>query len=159
MTRVMGMETARIASLKDVRLLDLPLISGDRSWLVVLEDQGLGLDLRRFFAVGATEAVQRGNHAHKACTQVLFSLIGRITVTCDDSESRQDFILDGPRQALVIPPSIWASQHYAEGAILGVLCDRVYEAEDYLRDYQAFVSYRAGLTLQKEAPIPHRSRQ
>ena len=43
--------------------------------------------------------------------------------------------------ALLIPPGIWAQQTYTvENSILTVLCDRIYEAEDYIREYNIFIN-------------------
>jgi len=40
---------------------------------------------------------------------------------------------------LLIPPGIWAREDYlTDGAVLMVLCDRIYEEGDYIRDYDEF---------------------
>jgi hypothetical protein len=51
--------------------------------------------------------------------------------------------LDTPQKALHIPPGLWAEQIYRDPAtLLLVLCDRLYEAEDYIRDMEAFIAWR-----------------
>ena len=49
-----------------------------------------------------------------------------------------------PDQGLFIPPTIWAAMNFIEqDTILMILCDRPYEKDDYIRDYDAFLSIRA----------------
>ena len=43
---------------------------------------------------------------------------------------------------LLVPPGIWASEKYVDNAaVLMVLCDRGYEADDYIRDYNDFKNF------------------
>jgi hypothetical protein len=42
-------------------------------------------------------------------------------------------------KGLLIPSSIWASQKYIhEGSVLMVLCDRIYDKNDYIFNYEEF---------------------
>ena len=99
-------------------------------------------DIRRVFAVTAGAGDTRGDHAHKQCTQLLVCLSGEINVSCDDGYTVTEFRLDNMDDGLLIPPGIWARQKYVdEGAMLMVLCDRGYEADDYIRDYNDFKTF------------------
>ncbi|EMY76157.1 WxcM-like domain protein [Leptospira weilii serovar Ranarum str. ICFT] len=43
---------------------------------------------------------------------------------------------------LLIPPGIWSTQQYLNiNSVLLVLCDRGYEAEDYIRNYDKFLEW------------------
>jgi len=43
------------------------------------------------------------------------------------------------------PAPIWASETYkVRDSILAVLCDQVYEEDDYLRNYEEFLAWRKG---------------
>ena len=60
-----------------------------------------------------------------------------------DRVETETYILNRPDVGLLIPPSIWAEQTYrAPGSVLTVLCDRPYEAYDYIKDYSDFKIYR-----------------
>ncbi len=48
-------------------------------------------------------------------------------------------MLDSPVRALIVPPLVWATQTFAEGAMLLVLCSDRYDAADYISDYAEFV--------------------
>ncbi len=99
-------------------------------------------EIRRVFTVTAGAGDTRGDHAHKQCTQLLVCLSGEINVSCDDGYTVSEYRLDNMGEGLLIPPGIWARQTYVnEGALLMVLCDRGYEADDYLRDYKDFKTF------------------
>ena len=120
-----------------------PDINGD---LVVVEGQThVPFPIARIFYVLAPEGASRGQHAHRACTQFLTCPRGEIDVICDDGSATARFTLDRPNLGLLVPPGIWSEQIYrTPGSALLVICDRPYEADDYIRDYSAFKAYRAG---------------
>jgi dTDP-4-dehydrorhamnose 3,5-epimerase-like enzyme len=67
---------------------------------------------------------------------------GAIEVLCDDSTNRKVFVLEKPNYGLLVPPGIWAEQKYIEhNTTVTVICDRPYEAEDYISDYQIFKEF------------------
>lgn len=99
-------------------------------------------DIRRVFTVSARGGDIRGDHAHKQCTQLLICVSGKIRVSCDDGSAVTEHLLDNMGAGLLVPPGIWAREEYmTDGAVLMVLCDRGYEAEDYLRDYNDFKTF------------------
>ena len=101
-------------------------------------------DIRRVFTVSASKDDVRGDHAHKKCTQLLVCISGQIRVSCDDGSVVTQYLLDNMSMGLLVPPGIWASEEYLENAtVLMVLCDRGYEADDYIRDYKKFKNFLA----------------
>lgn len=108
--------------------------------ICVLEcGQQVPFDIRRVFTVSARAGDIRGDHAHKKCTQLLVCVYGQIHVTCDDGSAITEYRLDNMSEGLLVPPGIWAIEKYmVDDAVLMVLCDRGYEAEDYIRDYTDF---------------------
>ncbi|HEX8089194.1 MAG TPA: WxcM-like domain-containing protein, partial [Blastocatellia bacterium] len=60
-----------------------------------------------------------------------------------DGKNRDELLLDGPGVGLHIPPMIWATQYkYSSDAVLLVLASDVYDADDYIRDYDKFMEAR-----------------
>jgi len=101
--------------------------------------QHVPFNIRRVFTVTACKDDVRGKHAHKQCTQLLICVSGRIRTGCDDGQTVTQFTLDDMSVGLLIPPGIWAEEEYlSDGAVLMVLCDRDYDADDYIRDYNEF---------------------
>ena len=104
--------------------------------------QQVPFDIRRVFTVSAKAGDIRGDHAHKQCTQLLICVSGKIRVRCDDGSAVTEHLLDNMSEGLLVPPGIWAKEKYVtDDAVLMVLCDRGYEAEDYLRDYNDFKTF------------------
>lgn len=104
--------------------------------------QQVPFDIRRVFTVSAMGGDIRGNHAHKQCSQLLICVSGQIRITCDDGLVVTHHLLDNMSAGLLVPPGIWVREEYmTDGAVLMVLCDRGYEAEDYLRDYNDFKTF------------------
>lgn len=104
--------------------------------------QQVPFDIRRIFTVSAMKGDIRGDHAHKQCSQLLVCLSGQICVVCDDGLVVTHHLLDSMNCGLLVPPGIWAREEYmTDGAVLMVLCDRNYEEDDYIRDYDYFRTF------------------
>jgi dTDP-4-dehydrorhamnose 3,5-epimerase-like enzyme len=101
-------------------------------------------EMRRiFFVTGVAAGQTRGRHAHRRCHQLLVCPAGAVSVRLTDGSASRTVELDTPQKALHIPPGLWAEQIYRDPAtLLLVLCDRVYEAEDYIRGMEAFIDWR-----------------
>jgi hypothetical protein len=133
-----------IASIAEVQLVELQHYFEANGDLIVMERvDKVPFEIERVFVVRAPDRAIRGKHAHKRCAQFLVCTNGCVEVICDDGLKTARFVLNRPELGLVLPPSIWSEQTY-QGAesVLTVLCDRPYEAADYIRDYQEFLSYR-----------------
>lgn len=99
-------------------------------------------DIRRVFTVSAGSGDVRGDHAHKKCTQLLVCVSGQIRVTCDDGSRVTQCLLDNMSIGLLVPAGIWAKEEFMEDdSVLMVLCDRDYEADDYIRDYNDYKTF------------------
>lgn len=138
-----------LCSISAVNLIKLPYYSDNNGDLVVMEGLAhVPFTIARAFVIRASAGATRGKHAHKACTQFLTCPIGSIEVRCDDGLEVATYILDRPDMGLLIPPGVWAQEIYqASDSILTVLCDRPYEAHDYIRDYGDFKAYRQANSL------------
>src|SRR4051812_20184385 len=133
----------RLSRVSDVREITLPgSVRADGELIVVQYGQELPFAALRLFTVRGIEGAVRGRHAHKQCAQFLICVHGIIDVECDDGVDKRRFALDRGTKGLLIPPSIWASETYrTDGAVLAVLCDRVYEENDYIRNYEEFLAW------------------
>jgi UDP-2-acetamido-3-amino-2,3-dideoxy-glucuronate N-acetyltransferase len=126
---------------KGVELVQLKTAVDMRGSLVAAQfGRELPFVPRRIFAVyNVAGSRVRGEHAHKKCSQVLVSLHGGCSVMVDDGKQRQEFRLERPDVALLIPPMVWGTQfRHTPDAVLLVLASDDYEADDYIRDYDVF---------------------
>jgi hypothetical protein len=127
-----------------VKIIKLPHYFEDNGDLVVMEGLiNVPFAIARVFVVRAPQHAVRGQHAHLACSQFLTCPRGIVKVLCDDGVQTATFVLDHPNIGLLVPPGIWSQQTYMTmESALTVLCDRRYEADDYIREYQDYLAYR-----------------
>ena len=66
-----------------------------------------------------------------------------VDAVCDDGSDRKTFSLDSGELAVLVPSGLWVDIDFKQDqSILIVLCDRIYEARDYIRNYAEFLSLR-----------------
>ena len=125
------------------RLLTVQTASDLRGSLAAFElGSGLPFVPQRFFSVfGVPSKEVRGEHAHRVCAQVLVCLKGSVHSIVDDGTSRREVRLDSPGVALFMPPMLWGTQYrYSVDAVLGVFASHAYDPDDYVRDYEQYLS-------------------
>lgn len=138
-------QTPRVLSVQGAALHRLPLIEDMRGALTFGEiDQHLPFKPQRFFVVFDVPSREvRGEHAHHALHEFLVCLRGSCSVALDDGNTREEVLLDSPTLGLHIPPKLWRVHYkYSPDAILLALCSDVYDASDYIRDYDQFLALK-----------------
>jgi acetyltransferase-like isoleucine patch superfamily enzyme/dTDP-4-dehydrorhamnose 3,5-epimerase-like enzyme len=134
-------------SVRDVYLHRLPSFIDMRGSLSVGEfEQHLPFVPRRYFVVFDVPSREtRGEHAHRHSHQFLVCVHGSVQVLADDGTHRAEFTLDSPGLAIHLPPMTWGTQYrYSPDAVLLVFSSEPYSADDYIRDYAAFIAAVAG---------------
>lgn len=96
---------------------------------------------KRYFIVsGVPSGEIRGEHAHKQCHQFLICAYGQCSVTVDDGTTRLEVVLNQPSTGIHVPPLIWGRQwQYSADAALLVFASELYDSNDYIREYGAFL--------------------
>jgi len=122
------------------KIIQFEVHSNSSGNLCVYEsDDGVPFDIKRIFTVMAKKNEIRGNHAHKICQQLLVCVSGEIEVICDDGLNQRIYRLSKMGKGLLIPAGMWATEKYInEGSVLMVLCDRIYDKNDYIFNYEEF---------------------
>jgi len=141
-----------VHNLDTVKIINLPHYFEENGDLVVMEGlNNVPFAIARVFVVRAPDGAIRGQHAHRECSQFLTCPRGVVEVMCDDGIQTATYRLDHPNIGLLVPPGIWSQQTYqTDNAALTVLCDRPYEADDYIRQYSAYLDFRQALSEDKE---------
>ena len=132
-----------LIDVKGVQLFDMPVVKNLRGNLVFAEFEKPipFIPKRYFFVFDVPSREVRGEHAHRECQQFLVCMKGSCSVVVDDGRKRAEILLDRPNIGLLIPPMVWATEYkYSEDALLMVIASDVYEAEDYIRDYDQYLS-------------------
>lgn len=131
---------------KDKRIYPIPSFSDVRGELSVLEfEKILPFPVKRmFYTYGVNSDNVRGEHAHKVCEQFLIAVAGSLHVIIDDGDKREEFVLDTPKEGLHLPSGCWGIQYkHSPDCVLLVLASHTYNAEDYIRNYDDFLKYKA----------------
>ena len=139
--------------MKSVKLIEFPFFEEDSGELSVFEKsiETIPFSIKRIFNVRSDKGSVRGKHAHRLCSQILICSTGSVEVLCDDSFIQKVFILDKPNFGLLVPPGVWAEEKYIEhNSTMTVICDRLYEVEDYISDYQHFKDFSSQLRNQEK---------
>jgi UDP-2-acetamido-3-amino-2,3-dideoxy-glucuronate N-acetyltransferase len=125
-----------------VKLHKLPVVDDLRGMLSFGEvENHLPFSPKRYFIVyGVPSQEVRGEHAHRELHQFLVCVQGSVSVVIDDGALRDEVLLNSPGLGLHIPPMVWGIQYkYSNDAVLMVLASDVYQATDYIRDYDEFL--------------------
>ncbi|MCH5214395.1 MAG: WxcM-like domain-containing protein [Muribaculaceae bacterium] len=133
-----------MSPLDKVRYLDFPKICDPRGNLTFIEGgRHVPFPIKRvFYIYDVPGGAWRGAHAHKQCTQVLIPVAGSFDARLSDGSETRQFHLAGSDTALMVPPGLWLSTHnYTTGSICLVLCDELYDEDDYIRDFDDYLEY------------------
>lgn len=131
------------SSIEGVKIIKLPVISDLRGDLSFAEiKQHLPFTPKRYFIVFNVQSREvRGEHAHKKLSQFLVCIVGQCSVMLDDGTHKEEYLLDSPGKGVLIPPMVWGVQYkYSDDAVLLVLASDIYDENDYIRDYDLFIS-------------------
>jgi hypothetical protein len=86
----------------------------------------------------------RGGHAHKNLEQLIVAATGSFDIILDDGKAKKTVTLNRPNFGLHIIPGMWRDiSNFSSGSICLVLASRLYEENDYIRNYQDFISFKA----------------
>ena len=118
-------------------------LGDERGNLVVIEG---GIDIpfelkRVFYIYGSDCDVVRGQHANRRTKFILINVSGKSKVRITDGKEEYIVVLDKPRMGVYLPPMIWKDMYdFSEDSILLVLCSEHYDADEYIRNYEEYIS-------------------
>lgn len=126
-------------------LVDLPKISDDRGVLSFAQENGsIPFSFKRiFYLYNMKNGTQRGGHAHISLQQFLICINGVFNIHLSDGISEKKIVLNEPHQGLYVPAGIWVDlKSIKNTSICVVLASDLYRESDYIRNYDAFLSYK-----------------
>ena len=145
MERERTVTAAGYASVDECALIPLRTVDDPRGSLTIVEaERDIPFAIERVYHLhGVPAGGTRGGHAHRRLEQVLVAVAGAFDVVLDDGAERRRVRLDNPRTGLHVTPGIWREmESFAEGTVCVVLASMPYEASDYVRDYEEFLTWR-----------------
>lgn len=118
--------------------------SDERGQLIALEEfVDIPFRIKRIYYLYDTKAgVIRGKHAHKSLQQILVCVHGSCKVNLDNGHEKTTVLLDKPYEGLYIANNVWREMFdFSADAVLLVLASELYDEDDYIRNYDAFIRY------------------
>lgn len=114
------------------RLLRLPSVKEARGALAVAEGENLPFPVARYFVVrDVPTGAARGQHLQLEGHELISCVTGACTVEFRWPDGEAIYRLDGPEQALHVPPGIWVEcRDFSVDAVLLVLCSNLYDPGD-----------------------------
>lgn len=127
-------------------IIEFPKI-GDSSlgYISVVENQkNIPFDIKRvFWAYYTPDNIARGRHAHHETEMILIAVSGKIIVTTEmPREKPEIFILENPNQGIYLPKLCWHTMQYSHNSVQLVLASSLYNEEDYIRNYNDFLTLK-----------------
>ena len=125
----------------DCTIIKIDKHQHDKGNISVIENGStVPFDVKRvYYLYDVPGGESRGGHAHKELRQLIVAASGSFNVTLDDGNVKRTFTLNRPYQGLLVVPGIWRElDNFSSGAVCLVLASMVYEADDYIRDYEQF---------------------
>ncbi|WP_410529800.1 sugar 3,4-ketoisomerase [Tamlana sp. I1] len=131
-------------TVSDCPIIEIPKIKDYRGNLAVIEKEVIPFTIARvYYLFDVPSGSARGGHAHKNLTQFLVALSGSFDVVLKDGKDQNRLTLNNPSKGLLIKPGIWRElENFSSGAVCLVLASNVYEEEDYIREFEAYQSYK-----------------
>jgi hypothetical protein len=133
------------SSIFDCVILALNKIHNRAGNITIVEGHNkVPFDVRRiYYLYDIPGGEDRGGHAHKELSQLIVAASGSFDIMLDDGIIKKIVTLNRPDYGLLVVPGIWRElMGFSSGAICLVLASHGYDAADYVREYQDFLSLK-----------------
>ena len=116
----------------------------ERGQLIALEEfRDIPFRIKRvYFMYDTQEGIIRGYHAHKTLEQILVCIHGTCKIRLDNGKESKVVPLEKPYEGLYVPPGMWREMFdFSPDAVLLVFASELYDADDYIRNYDEFKKF------------------
>jgi len=144
-------------TIKDCRIIELSKISDPRGNLTFIEGGvHIPFEIQRvYYLYDVPGGSERGGHAHKNLHQLVVAMSGSFDVVLDDGFEKKRFHLNRSYYGLYVNTLVWRElDNFSSGSVSMVLASNKYTEDDYIRDYDEFISYLSS----HEGKKPHGDR-
>ncbi len=126
-----------------VQKLQIPLKPDANGCLGIIEFESLNFAPKRIYWLSdIPRGSIRGRHAHKSLKQIFVLLRGSLSVEIYRGTDKKRYELTSPGEGLELQPGLWRNICDATpDALLLVLCDQSYSENDYIRNFDDYLSW------------------
>ncbi|CAM3771533.1 FdtA/QdtA family cupin domain-containing protein [Flavobacterium gelidilacus] len=127
----------------NIEIIDIPKVEDYRGNLAIIEKDVVPFEIKRvYYLYDVPSSAQRGGHAHIDQSEFLIALSGSFDVVLNDGKTKEKVTLNKPDKGLLIKTNVWRElDNFSSGAVCLVLNSDVFLEEDYIRNFDDFISY------------------
>jgi hypothetical protein len=127
----------------NIEIIDIPKVEDYRGNLAIIEKDVVPFEIKRvYYLYDVPSSAKRGGHAHKDQSEFLIALSGSFDVVLNDGKIVKKVTLNKPDKGLLIKTNVWRElDNFSSGAVCLVLNSDVFLEEDYIRNFDDFISY------------------
>ena len=132
-------------TVEDIKIIELPKFLDARGNLSFAENfKQIPFEIRRtYWIYDVPGGEDRGGHAFKENQEVVIALSGAFDVVVDDGINKKTFSLNRSYYGLYIPAGLWRMmENFSTNSFALEFGSLHYDAEDYVRDYDEFLSLK-----------------
>lgn len=137
----------KIRNMNKPELTSLPKIMDPRGNLSFFEfPRQLPFEIKRTYWIYDVPGGEvRGSHAFRKQQEFIVALSGSFDVVLNDGEKEERFSLNRSYYGLFIPKMYWRRlENFSTNSLALIVSDNVYDANDYVRDFEEFKSLKNG---------------
>lgn len=144
--------------------MELPDIIVEHSGIVILKEvvddndgilcigeieKEIPFPIKRFYFITNLQHTisERGKHAHRELSQVIFCVNGSFMLSLDDGTNKQSIRMGKGPVGIVLGPHLWHTMHdFSNDCAILVVASDLYRESDYIRNYDDFIAFLKKLT-------------
>ena len=131
-------------TIDDAKIIELPKFLDVRGNLSFAEQYThIPFEIRRvYWLYDVPGGIARGGHAEKNNEELIIALSGAFEIVIDDGTRSKTFVLNRSYFGLYIPKGLWREiKEFSTNALALEFGSIPYSEDDYIRDYDSFLSY------------------
>lgn len=145
-----------MATIQDSKILNLPKIGDARGNLSIIEQfKQIPFEIKRVYWIyDVPGGYDRGEHAYKENQEFIVALSGSFDVVLDDGAEKKTYRLNRSYMGLYVPKGMWRKMtNFSTNSLAVILSSTEYSDEDYIMDYDEFLSWAAENRDKKEEHV------